>query len=244
MSRLILATCINEGYYSRAKPYLKSVEKYSQIDNICLTLDFLPECTDRIDYYHVDSTRVRLPLNNYCLQHGEFLDWVDTNDDDVILFTDADLRMQRPFTDDELNWMRSFKTGQISCGYNAGPLDTLAAEAQRLGMRCSMTELSERYGNLIQPCYNVGVTVARRDTWERLCNIYVDMYPDCQPLFHHVASQQWLLSWIMDRYLDVQIMPQTFHTHGHYALPKGTTFKGSEVWFDGQKVLFRHKIGC
>jgi hypothetical protein len=121
-------------------------------------------------------------------------------------------------------------------------MDTLAAEAERLGPKVSMTELAERYGNLIQPCYNVGVTVARRDTWERLCHMYVMIYPECQPLFGHVASQQWLISWIMNRYFDVQIMPQSFHTHGHYALPRGCTFKGSDVWFEGEPVLFRHKL--
>lgn len=247
MSRIILATSTNEGYYHVAKKYLTDIQKHSDLENECLCIDFpIPAC-EGTDFYnthfiHVKSKCLRVPLNNWCIQHGEFCDYITGSDDDVILFTDADLRMQRPFKQEELDMLRALRPGQVMAGYNAGPTDTLYAEATRLGPLVSPKEVMEEFGNLIQPCYNVGCVAADRNTWEQICDLYVDLWPAVKPMFTHVAKQQWLISWILNRYFEVEIMPVSFHAHAHYGIPAGCTYRGGIVCFDAEPVLFRHKF--
>lgn len=259
---IILATSTNEGYMYRAQTYLDSIEKHNTYgNNVCLCLDFLPEQARKqepkdvdpweevsfnnwiIQYPLVDSSQLRLSLNNFCIQHGEFCDYIPGQPDDVILFTDADLRMQRPFNDAELETLGGLKPGQVFVGYNAGPKDRLEDEAHRLGMKTSLSVLKDAYRDLSTPCFNWGCVAATRETWERICDHYVAMFPFCSEHYlSHVAKQQWLLSWLTSTFFEHVEMPTSFHCHRHYGIPEGCEFKDGLVYSHGQLSLFAHKF--
>jgi hypothetical protein len=254
--RIILATSTNEGYMPRAVTYLHTLHKHSNVENHCLTLDFDIRTDLRAEYYRVEFSRVNsedlpLPLNNFCVQDGQFLPYLPGDPDDVILFTDADLRMQRPFNDAELVTLRCLKPGQVMVGYNAGPKDTLQDEAHRLGIKTSLYELYCSFGNLGSPCFNWGCVAATRGTWEPICEDYCAGFHVADHHLSHVAKQQWLLSWITSRFCAHVEMPTSFHAHKHYGTPAGCEFRDGLVYApvirnDGldnglELALFAHK---
>jgi len=243
MKEIILATGSDEKYYQRALPYLKSVSRYSTLENFCFCVDFEPTAmVESVAYEVVDPARLVAPLNNACLQHGEFVRIVDFHPSDVVIFTDADLRMQRAFTEDELSEFLALNADSFMVGFNAGPRDTLRKEAHRLGLLKSEPELEDAFGNLDSPCYNVGVAAARAECWDFICGLYAELFPEISTFFAHVARQQWLISWIVNSYLLPVPMPLSIHAHGHYGMPAGCCHVGSEIHYEGGPVVFRHKL--
>lgn len=244
--RLILATSTNEAYWPRAEKCLRSYAEYSQLDNWALCIDCDPD--PNFCFFHdftfnrVNSSELPLPLNNWCLQDGSFLPYIPGDPSEVIIYTDADLTMQRPFSDAELATLRNLQPGQFFVGYNAGPSDTLADEACRLGMKKSYAELDDMFGPLKFSCFNWGCVAATRETWERICAIYVRLFPVVDQYLNHVAKQQWLLSWIVSEYFTHIPMPTSFHCHRHYEIPEGCEFAAGKVYSRGYLSLFAHKF--
>lgn len=251
MSKIIFATAFNQGYYDTAFDYLNDISRHSRLDNRVVTLDYEQEHTlPNLRYHRLDSGTLKLPLNNWCIQHGEFLDAIPGKPEDVILFTDADIRMQREMTRDEVRTLRELGPGEVFVGFNAGPTDTLMKEASRLRPLVNLRDLLVPFYNLNSPCYNVGVMACQRRVWEQICDHYVKMYPKVQKFFGHVASQQWLISWLVWNLFEVVEMPQSFHSHGHYGMPQGCFYIGApdahpqnKILMSGDvPVLLRHKL--
>jgi hypothetical protein len=240
---IILATSTDENYMPRTVVYLDSLNQHSQVENVCLCLDFEPDSPWKyVEMKMLDTLDLHQPLNNQCIQHGEFLFGLPyAANDDVILFTDADLRMQRPFNDEELDTLRGLKTGQVFVGYNAGPQDRLGDEAHRLGLKVPLETLAE-WWDLDLPCFNWGCVAATRATWEAICEIYVENWPIIDAQLHHVAKQQWLLSAITGNYFDHVEMPTSFHVHRHYGTPAGCEMIDGKVYSNGELALFSHKF--
>ena len=109
MNKLILATGSNLGYLHKMSNYLKSIEKNSNFDNNYLMFlgdDNLELGYKKIKLLNVDIKNIECLNSIFCIQHGEFFkskELLDlTNDDDVIFFTDGDMWLQRPLTEDEI----------------------------------------------------------------------------------------------------------------------------------------------
>lgn len=248
--KVILATGINHGYLARATHYLRDINEHSVAENHLLCIEFMPdlisEAIPKIQCSVVDSTKLRLPLNNFCLQHGEFCDYIPSNSvtpkDDVILFTDADIRMQRQFHDHELMFLRKMREGEVFVGYNAGDADTLMDEAPRLSMNLPMDTLSKLAFNNKRPgiCWNVGVMAAQRATWEKICDEYVMSSMMARKMFQHVAWQQWNISRIINNWCKITVMDPSFHSHCHYGWPQGCEIRDGVLYYRDDVVLFRH----
>lgn len=251
-SNILLVTSCNETFYPKAVAYLETINRFTKsarnkgyldTENWFLSLDFeAPHDYPNIADKTIDSAKLWLPLNNWCIQHGEFIDYIPGQDDDIILFTDADLRMQRPFSAAELAQLRALRPGQVFVGYNAGPKDTLLDEARRLGIKTSVVELTEAFGDLGSPCFNWGCVAATRETWGMLCDSYTDLFVVVDEHLNHVAKQQWLLSWLTSAAFEHVEMDTSFHCHGHYNLDwTGCDYQRGQLCKDGIPVLFRHK---
>jgi hypothetical protein len=243
--RIILATSTNEAYWPRTEKCLRSYNAHSILNIYCLPIDWNPTpdgiLEDGVYFPRVNSADLQIPLNNFCIQHGEFTNYIPGDPSDVILFTDADLVMQRPFNVEELATLRGLKTGQVFVGYNAGPQDRLGDEAHRLGLKVPLETLAE-WWDLDLPCFNWGCVAATRETWEAICEIYVENWPIIDAQLHHVAKQQWLLSAITGNYFDHVEMPTSFHAHYHYGMPEGCEYKNWLVFSGGELALFQHRF--
>jgi hypothetical protein len=251
MNKLILSTGSDLNYLSKMRPYLKSIESNSNFDKNILV--YVGEDEMSLPYKNIDV--VNLPVNNIqslnnnkCVQHGDFLNSESfnsiTEDSDVIIYTDGDIILQRNLSEDEINFYKSFKDGDVHVGYNASPTDTLGDESKRLGRTNFISsEINiDVWEN--KKVYNTGVLGMNKKTWKYLLKKYNELYPSVSPMFHHYAKQQWLISYIIgtDTSFNIIEMGYDVHNHRHYPSPKGTTQDiNGDVYFNDKKVLFKHK---
>lgn len=249
--RIILATGSDLNYLSKMRPYLKSIESNSNFDKNILV--FVGEDEMELPYKNIDVAR--LPVSNIqslnmnkCVQHGDFLNSPEfdsmTNDDDVIIYTDGDIILQRNITEEEITFYKSFKDGDVYVGYNASMTDTLEDESMRLG-KTGMVSPDIKIGLWpITKVYNTGVLAMNKRTWRKLLEKYNQFYPKVQFMFYHYAKQQWLISYIIgtDDEFNVIEMGYDIHNHRHFPSPEGTSQdQNGDVYFNNKKVLFKHK---
>jgi hypothetical protein len=184
---------------------------------------------------------------NGCIQHGNWLPYLPVAENAVIICTDGDIRMQRPFTDAELAWLQSWKDGDVGIGPNAHPGDTLNDEAGRIKHLIPIEELARRFypsGSIDDPplCGNAGCIVATRRTWIDLWLGYLALWMETAQLFGHIAVQQWTINLAIARGFNRVVLPGTFHAHGHYGVPAGADGWGTErATFNGEVVAFAHR---
>lgn len=249
--KLILATGSDLNYLSKMRPYLKSIETNSNFDKNILV--FVGEDEMHLPFKNIEIAN--LPINNIqslnmnkCVQHGDFLNSEMfnsiTDDEDLIIYTDGDIILQRNLTDDEINFYKSFKDGDVYVGYNASPTDTLDDEANRLGKTGIISPEIKIGVWKTTKVYNTGVLVMNKKTWKNLLGKYNELYPSVEPMFYHYAKQQWLISYIIgtDGDFNVIEMGYDIHNHKHYPSPEGTAQdQNGDVYFNNKKVLFKHK---
>lgn len=248
---IILATGSDLNYLSKMRPYLKSIETNSNFDKNILV--FVGEDEMTLPYKNIDV--VNLPIKNIqslnsnkCVQHGDFLNSEPfnsmTEDDDVIVYTDGDIILQRNLSEDEIKFYKSFKDGDVYVGYNASPTDTLELEANRLG-KTGVVSTGIEIGLWAKTkVYNTGVLAMNKRTWKTLLNYYNEMYPLVNPMFYHYAKQQWLISYIIGVKPEFNVIEMGYdiHNHKHYPSPEGTAQDmNGDVYFKNKKVLFKHK---
>ena len=248
--KIILATGSDRNYINKIEPYLKSIESNSNFDKNILV--YVGEDDMSLPYKNIDV--VNLPINNIkslninkCVQHGDFLNSESfnfiTKDDDIIIYTDGDMILQRNLSDDELNFYKSFKDGDVYVGYNESPTDTLEQEANRLfktGIISTGIE-TNLWGKT--KAYNTGVLAMNKRTWRTLLNYYNELYPLVDPMFYHYAKQQWLISYIIGVKPEFNVIEMGYDIHNHtkYQSPEGTfRDQNGDVYFNNKKVLFKH----
>ncbi len=253
--KIVLATGADEGYFPRIWPYLRTIERLSQADR---NVVFVPvrgkerwferiRTLSKTEFRPVDVSRLRARNPNNCLQHGEFLDYDDPDgrDDDLIVFTDGDICLQRWFEASELEWLAAMGERGVAAGYNEGPFGTLDREARLLHPHQGLEAVRNAFPGDWEswPCLNTGVLIAKRAAYRRLCEAYVERFPEIDALLGHYAKQQWLLSWLIhSNGFTVELLPGEIHTHGCHPLPLQASRVGDELFFSGKRVMFRHNV--
>jgi len=247
---IYLVTGVNQPYLARAGAYIASMSRNSNVGNIVITLDFeIPaeyrQSYPSIRFLSLSSRQVKSPNSNTCMQHGGFLPALDfLHDEDVILYTDADIEMQRAFHEDELHLLGGLRDGEVGVSFNRSPDDRLADEAQRLTCHVSPEDLSVRYPGIDKlRTYNTGVIAAQRGTYQRLYDLYDRHWEDFHPLFESYAKQQWLLSYLIQKHFQPKGLPDTIHTHGHYPIPlRVREPSGYKFCIGAQPVVLSHAV--
>jgi len=245
-----LITCSNARWLPRMRPYLETLASFSPWDNILAGVHcrvpalFLEDVLGVRAVELPAETLAGAPAETQSVQHGSWLPYVAGPDDEVVLFTDGDIVLQRRPTDDELAWIDGLPAGVVTCGWNSGPRETLADEGARLFPKVGQADIHARFGSVeLKPCYNIGVIAARRETWRQIHALYMRNWDLVSDTFGHAARQQWLVCWAIHALdLRVDLMPQSFHTHGCYPLPAGASLVGGVLQFNGTPVLFRHHV--
>jgi len=209
-----------------------------------------PDCPDGVNCYQIPAGMLDRSLGNPgngCIQHGNWLPYLATADDAVVICIDGDVKMQRPFSDDEWAWLQSWQDGQIGIGPNepkAGG-DNMINELCRIQPLVSDDEIGARFHtSAADPIGNAGCVVATRSTWLRLWQAYLRRWLDTAPLFAHIAVQQWTLNLCINEGFERVVLPQSFSTHGHWGElgpPYGGWGVKETATLDGEPILFAHK---
>lgn len=242
-----LITHANAGWLANIAPYLASLDRYSPFENWLLTVACSANGYGE-QYPHLKLAEVPKvpgsPEVTDSLQHGGFLPYVPGSPDDVLIYTDGDIVLQRAPTDDERALLETLPPDAVACGWNSSPYETLALEASRL--QPQVLDLGTVFDArlLAAPCFNIGVIAARRSTWEKIHAAYMQLYPLAEQVFARQQRQQWLVCFVVAKLgLRVLVLPYLFHTHGCYALPEGAELDAEGVArYRGEPILFRHHL--
>lgn len=176
-----------------------------------------------------------------CIAGGCFLEHLDLTDDPVVIYSDSDMILQRPFSDEEIRWLENMpKTHlEVSMGENIRPKATLKDELTEMGLLPS-DEMEEVFpGWSMMPVYNTGVIAARASTYNLFYGEYREEIEDSVRLVPGRTVNQWLQSYLSHSY-DLVPMPKTFHCHDFYADKTGIEFVDGIVKFEGQTVALAH----
>lgn len=250
MNKLIIATGSDLRYLKKIEPYLQSVNNNFDGEKLLFYIEQeLPLKVNHIHGFNVVNFKHnefinKNPIN--CIQHGEFVNnkyISELSDDDIILFTDGDIIMQREMNQDELKLLE-LNDNEFFVGYNESKNDNLLAESNRLNKISSIYDSYLGYEEWDKiPCYNTGVLAGKISSWKKLFQLYTRKWNFVDQTFIHYAKQQWLICMILYHNFNVKIMPYSFHTHGHYPLPSGTHIDNDGKLKDanGNIVLLRHK---
>lgn len=233
-----LVTGCNAGYLQRMQSSLYSLDQHADFPVSRIAVGF-----SNHDWTTLTAEQnAGAPEGTECIQHGSFLKVVKGKADEVLLYADGDVVMQRPLDDDERGLL-ALKHGQALVGWNGGPHETLAVEAGRLGVANSVQWAMQEWGltDPVPPIYNVGMLAMTRKTWRQVYNLYMQRWEQACQTFTHMARQQWLISYCIDALgLDVTIMPWHLHAHGHFGLKPGMERRGIDIYHDGRLAAFRH----
>jgi hypothetical protein len=250
----ILVTGATDNYYPYIIEYLLSIDKNSNFDdNVLITLDFHQDSFSRVKHCYLDNALVENKNPNNCLQHGEFIKcdyFQNLEEEDIICFTDGDVFLQRGLSEEEISKINSLQDDEVLVQWNlphGGTLldeyHQLSSENERLGLSTIDYKVIENDLNIILrdfSCFNTGVMIANLKTWKKIKGYYSVYYPQLKDIFAHYAKQQWILSFILGKYLKPILMDYSSHVHYHLGRTSGTTFVDSEIYYENKKVLFNH----
>jgi hypothetical protein len=245
---IYLITGTDEKYYPKIYPYLETINKYSAFKNILLCVGFSKDSEfDNITYKSIPKDSLTDITTNPCVQAGEFLPYVSFNDDDIIIFTDGDIRLQRAFTNEELNKVSNVKHDEVLIGPNATHSNnTLLNEANGLNRYCSdeyLNSLFSEYGiNKNSATLNVGVIICTTKTYKRIYELTYEIYNKYPKVTDHMARQQWYINCAIYSFCNVSLLPFSFHSHPHNGSQPDMSFEADHTMYvNGERVLFRHK---
>lgn len=264
MSELVwVGTGLTENYIGKAGrfSYLESLDflgSQPRVHAFTVLSDF-PEAKARqmasefrnIKFLTLSSSAVPGANPNHCLQHGAFLEPLGHHlaPDDYLIFTDADITIQRHFDDEEIDAL-----GDVLVGSNWFDGETLAEEASALQPRLPWSEIEGLFpGCQALQCFNTGVLGATKNDWQRLFHHYVNCQQLVAQCFSHYARQQWLLSYVLQTCGFPLFKPdsdfvRTIHAHGHgpYRAERleasGISIHDGLVWKGRKPVVFAHNL--
>jgi hypothetical protein len=211
---------------------------------------YLTSNTTRFTSYELSQSSIRCLNRHKSPQYGDFLSAYPNgflSDDDIIIFIDCDVILQRNFTDEEMSYIKSFKHGDFGVNYNSGPEDSIWQEAKRLIHTQDMFTFSREWwpDNIIPKCYNTGCCIATVSTWKMMADKFPPLW-EKEKKFMVYPNAQFLMSWMVqkDPEFKERILPLSFHTHAHFGLYPDVSVDpdGETTRYKNEIVAFRHKI--
>lgn len=239
-----LITACNSRYLGRIAPYLDSLAEHANLPTALITVGFQAQLPNITTYELTREQNAGAPLETESPQHGSFLQVIqDRGDDEVIIFTDGDIIMQRPFTSREMDTFHKLPGNTVLAGWNSGPNETLEIEAGRLFPKMPINIIGNRFGLMDRPCYNIGVFAARRSAYRAIYDEYMRHWRTICEAFGHPARQQWLVVHTIHRLgINVEVTPYSLHANGHYGMPPGCEYRDGLLYSGNEIVCLRHKL--
>lgn len=251
--RKIVCTAITENFIDRAKRLFDtfSIIQTEGYERVVITLDFIASKELKEQYPYIEfkeqySDLIKDELTHIkCLQHGAFTDVLELDDSDIVLFCDADIKIERDFLESENELISNLKSNDVIANYNNLSGMLLRDEITKLSITIPFEQIKEiidieDFENSI--CYNTGFVVANFETWKRLRCMYKPILKKIDKYIQHYAKQQWIMSLVMNKYFNPIIAPQTLHSHCHHdSMRNILTYIDEKLNYNYRVVMFNHK---
>ncbi len=260
MSRYLIGV-LTPNYVQRAVPFIRSLSVVRSAKVCIVLLDFTPETDPDGNIERqlrqvpwVEWRHMALPPthSNFMIQDSFMTTFPEIADRDTVILSDADVIVQRDVTPEEWAEFELNAFHRINVWHNAGPTDSLAMEAQRIGLSQEWIDrfVPMKVGLVSLPCKNCGVMVADAGTFRKVQEWYREFYGPFAAASSHRSRCQFLLNfcWYMMG-LEVVTLPPAIHQHGHSCSADGAVLcaDGTELVWDvlvvkGTPVVFRHNL--
>lgn len=236
---MIITTQVNIEYYNKALLLWDSVKKYWPYRFVLGCIGFEPIDYDgewfRIEHDQVKSYRENWPKNRpgfVTMQNGEFNQYIDCDDSELIIQLDADTIMQREATMDEIELFNQASNGSYLLAVrSSNPPTNLTDALINLG-----GPRIDQYKDGLEWTNSFMIATASRFEWMNiLCNGFMDWMTT---LTDHHAGIQWLPNVAMPQSM-VKILPPTIQCASWYNTFDTTTEDGI-LKYKGEVVLFNH----
>lgn len=260
-----VGTSFTLSYLPKMQEY-RFLETFSQLQNVKLFAQIIDGDPDTVAKFSEMFPTIRfsgVPLLSYqvseqmktvaCPQYGAFIDYVeDLGMNDYVFFIDADITVQRQFTEAELKKIKNEMPVIVSLNARGGHSMTeeLMVLDPTAGPR--LWQFRQTFGDIDRrPVFNCGVIGMNVSTWKRTLTTYKANYPVWSQMVKHHASVQWFLSFMFNsmgttyRLADYNTdFVKDIHSHCHEAT--AIQFFGLKrrngviVRPNGNAVLFAH----
>lgn len=237
----IITTQITESYYERSKSLFNSLNQHWKDRFVVGFIDFVP-ADYRGEYYlmkreDIGTYRTDYPKNRtdfVCPQSGEFIDYLDCTDDDVIIQIDADSIIQREITDAELLTLIP-KENEFITVYGANPPNNMYVVTQNLGFVDPeqfkyLEDLPE-----ITPSFIVG----KKKTFSDLRDVILSEWEKFIKINSHHAGIQWITSKLIHEKFKLKVVDNTFQC-GDWYLSFNLSVRNNRLYLNDDMVLFNH----
>jgi len=237
----IITTQITEDYYQKTKPLFNSLKKYWKNRFVVGFINFFPK--DYVgEYYLMERKNIYTYSSNYpknrssfiCPQGGEFIDYLECSDDDVIIQIDADTIMQREITDNELSELIP-KENEIISVYCANPPQSLYQVALNLNfINSDNFKYLENFNE-----FTGSILIANKKTFTILRDKIISVWNEFIKINSHHAGIQWLISKITHENLKLKLLNNKYQC-GAWYLIFNTNIYNHKLYYNNEIVIFNH----
>lgn len=247
---VILATSCDEKFYPQAKRYLESIEKFWPWRAVLICVDWKPPFEQAYGVEHVPFKTPPGSITKHgCVQHGAFIDAIPGDDDDVFVFTDADVELQRAPTSDvplmntsvtvrepdgkcseapiifgERQSFAAWPDSSIGMGHAMSTMGTTLEEQIKHNQhpKLPLDEIKAIFPGLEdRVSYVAGCMIGRRSAFQWLKEQFLARYRDVERCLGHHSRTQWLLSYLLQEPFQDQYRRESQRCH---AMPIPYTF--------------------
>jgi hypothetical protein len=267
---LYVGTGFDSTFYSIQKHYnyLKKASLLfvpKGIKVFCMLVNCTPEIEQEVRqqfpsiiFISVDTTKMdkKEQAVNSCMQHGAFLQYLNNvsplKEDDYIIFTDVDIRIQRGFNEKELELLDQKK---VLVSYARNSTSTLANIVTMVDARVPLYEIANRFGEVIfsYPHYHTPVLGASYAVWKSIHDEYLQNIERINNTFAHYGRQEWLLSYILSsKGFEIfdpssinirQIIGSAIFPEYRESTNMHMNSVGTWVYPNSLPIIFAHKVG-
>jgi len=227
---MVICTSITKSYLEKSKPFFTSVNQNFTGRKVCFTIGLTAEIEgwETISVLPQFKWRPKNREDYYSLQHGEFIQHLQVEDEEMILFLDSDIVLQREF-DLEFPATDGVLVTQFSY-----PALKLFEVVRNLGIRGNKERFYDKYKCFLQREFCGCFLMAKAKTWKIIFEL-VKQNITMLDRFEHHAAWQLLLNVVISNKLKAYVLPEHICNAEWYS---GTNMKDGKV--GDEVVYFNH----
>jgi hypothetical protein len=171
--------------------------------------------------------------NFVCLESGEFINFYNFKDDDIVTLCDWDITMQRAMTENEINIINNLNPQHFAMNRDYYP-NWPGGLHKYLDLNTIFDDIDPNW-----IIYNTGIQTAKVSAWKSLFNYWKEYYDKTFSKLTHHAAGQALFNYIINKHDMLTEMPPTYH-NAHWFPGSPVNFKENKLWVNNEPVLFNH----
>ena len=169
--------------------------------------------------------------NFVCLESGEFVNFFNFNDNDVVTLCDWDVTMQREMTESELQLIQNLDSNTFGMNKDHYPQSYLNPY---LNLNKIFDDIDNRW-----IVYNTGIQTAKISAWKLLFSYWKEYSPKVFEQCTHHAAGQALFNYIIQKHNMIKEMPITYH-NAHWFHGTSSHINNDQLYVGSELVLFNH----